>query len=113
LHQGTTAALAVLDEFDHGQLIKRATMVGNIFMASLRDLAAKQPRIREIRGIGLMIGIALEPGLAVPVKMAMLAQGYLVGSVGDSVIRLLPPLILPEEEIAPFIAAMAGVLKEV
>ncbi len=107
------AALAVLDEYAAADLVAVAATRGGQLQAALRELAAQQPMLREIRGLGLMIGIELAAPVAVAVKLRLLERGYLVGSVGDAVIRLLPPLILPEETIAPFIDVLQETLKEV
>jgi acetylornithine/N-succinyldiaminopimelate aminotransferase len=107
------AALTVLDVYEQSGLVNRAAALGEQLQTSLQGLMATQPKIRQVRGRGLMIGIELAAGQAVPVKMALMQRGYLVGSVGDSVIRLLPPLILPQEEIGPFVEVLAAVLQEV
>jgi acetylornithine/N-succinyldiaminopimelate aminotransferase len=107
------AALAVLEEYEQAGLVTRAAALGEQLKTSLQGLMAAQPKIREVRGRGLMIGIELPAGQAVPAKMALMKKGYLVGSVGDSVVRLLPPLILPQEEIGPFVEAFSAVLQEV
>jgi acetylornithine/N-succinyldiaminopimelate aminotransferase len=76
-------------------------------------LMVQQPEvISEVRGAGLMIGIELAKPVAVTVKASMMAKGYLVGSVGASVIRLLPPLILPESLIASFVSDLDHAILE-
>jgi acetylornithine/N-succinyldiaminopimelate aminotransferase len=106
------AALAVLDEYESSGLTAQAAELGTMLQSALRSLAANQPKIKLVRGCGLMIGIELTKGLALPVKNSLFAKGVLVGSVGDSVIRLLPPLILPQEAIPVFIGALAETLEE-
>jgi acetylornithine/N-succinyldiaminopimelate aminotransferase len=107
------AALAVLDEYEASALVPAAAQRGEQLQAALRGLAARQPLIRSIRGRGLMIGVELAKRSAPAVKAGLFKRGCLVGSVGDAVIRLLPPLVLPEEEIAPFITILAEALEEV
>jgi len=107
------AAMAVLDEYEASGLVAAAEKRGDQLRQALLDLAADQPLLAEIRGRGLMIGIQLSKPLALPLKAALFAQGCLVGSVGDSVIRLLPPLILPEDTIPFFIELLKKALKEV
>jgi acetylornithine/N-succinyldiaminopimelate aminotransferase len=107
------AALAVLDEYESAGLVQVAADRGEQLQAALRSLLPRLPQqIREVRGAGLMIGIELAKPCAAAVKNLMMDKGYLVGSVGESVIRLLPPLILPEDTIAPFAAALHDALKE-
>jgi acetylornithine/N-succinyldiaminopimelate aminotransferase len=108
-----SAALSVLETYDEENLAKKAEETGRIFFDVLGQLAEHQPLIREIRGIGLMIGIELTKPIAVKVKMALVDRGYLVGSCHDSIIRLLPPLILDPCEIKPFVKNLDTILKEV
>ena len=108
------AALAVLDEYEASGLIQAAAERGGQFQAALRQMMTSLPGIvSEIRGAGLMIGIELSLPCAAAVKSAMLAKGYLIGSVGTSVLRLLPPLILSDSVIGPFAADLQDTLKEV
>ena len=68
--------------------------------------------ICEVRGAGLMIGIELTQPVAAIVKQIMFDKGYLIGSVGQTVIRLLPPLILSEDLVDPFILDLSIAIKE-
>jgi len=107
------AAMAVLDVYAADHLVQVAADRGEQLQAALRELSGVQPLLKEVRGIGLMIGLELAEPKALALKMNMLEKGYLVGSVGATVIRLLPPLILPAAEIPPFITALNEALKEV
>ena len=107
------AALAVLDVYEAEKLVSVAAVRGEQLLAALRSLMASLPdEVREVRGAGLMIGIELAKPCAAAVKARMMEKGYLVGSVGASVVRLLPPLILPETVIAPFTADLQDAIKE-
>ena len=105
------AACAVLDEYEESDLVGKAGRTGALLQQSLRAMAADTPVIKEVRGAGLMIGIELNKPIALPAKAAMLDSGYLIGSVGTTVLRLLPPLILPDDLIAPFTSDLADCLK--
>lgn len=107
------AALAVLAVYDEDQLVGRAASVGHWFQDQLYDLSEQTGLIAEIRGQGLMIGIELNFPGAVAVKATCLDHGYLVGAVGDRVIRLLPPLIIEQEQLAAFLKDFAVVIQEV
>jgi acetylornithine/succinyldiaminopimelate/putrescine aminotransferase len=65
----------------------------------LRQIAQNNPQITEVRGQGMMWGLVSTFPAAQAVKTAQ-AQGLLILSAGSNVIRLLPPLIISEEEIA-------------
>lgn len=108
------AAMAVLDVYEEEGLIEAAAQRGRQLKQALYDLRKKHPHIiQAVRGAGLMLACELGEPQAAAVKSAMMARGYLIGSVGTSVLRLLPPLILPEETIAPLIVDLEAVLKEV
>lgn len=104
------AALAVLDVYQEEHLTERAGRVGAMLIDALRRLGEAQPVIAEVRGRGLMIGIKLTRPLAVAVRDSLRDRGFLVGSVGAEVLRLLPPLILPESAIEPFVRDLGDVL---
>ncbi len=107
------AACAVLDEYDESHLIQQAEYLGHKFQTALQNLAEKSDKIQEIRGAGLMIGIELTVPEALSVKTKMMEKGYLIGSVGEDILRLLPPLILPEDVIVPFIRDLHECLDQI
>jgi len=78
--------------------------------ARLRAGLSMLAGVREVRGEGFLLGIVLDrPGK--PVREALLSRGILVGGSDlPDVLRLLPPLVLREEEIDRFLAAIAEVL---
>lgn len=91
------AAHAVLDTLENENLIERAALLGKRIAGGLRDALKGNNRIKEIRGKGLMIAVELNepvPGLV----NAGLERGILINAIGDTIVRLLPPLILTDEE---------------
>ncbi len=92
------AALAVLDIIAEEQLLARATRVGQHLAEGLRTLQRQHPLLTEIRACGMMIGVDLAKPLANEIKAACVAKGLLIITVGDSMLRLLPPLVLTEEQ---------------
>ena len=106
-------ALAVLDEYDASGLVSGAAVKGDFFRAQLASCGAPAGAITDIRGLGLMIGIQLGSPIAQQVKAVCLERGYLVNSVGTDVIRLLPPLILRDDEIVRFCRDFGTILGEV
>ncbi len=107
------AALAVLDVYERDGLVERAGRLGSHFRSRLEEVARQGTAIQAVRGMGLMIGVGLKEPCAVTVKERLLEKGYLVGSVGPDTIRLLPPLIISEEQIDQFISDLEATLKEV
>ena len=106
-------ALAVLDEYEASDLVAGAAAKGAFLKERLLACAERTGAIAEVRGLGLMVGIQLKQPVASAVKTACLERGYLVYAVGDSILRLLPPLILTEDEILRFCADLEEILREV
>jgi 4-aminobutyrate aminotransferase/(S)-3-amino-2-methylpropionate transaminase len=104
------AALAVLDLFDSERLLDRAYAQGELLRDRLDDLAARLPRIGEVRGLGSMLGFEIvedpatrQPSPARTRRILEVARerGLLLLRAGthDNVIRLLAPLVATEEEL--------------
>src|SRR4051812_30771128 len=91
------AALCFLDEVVGGGLIARVGPVGRHLEGRPRAVAPKQPPGKEVRGAGLMWGLELT-GDAAAVVPAGLARGVIVNRTAETVVRLLPPLIITEAE---------------
>ena len=91
------AAHAVLDVFEREQIVSRAASMGQYLRDKLTSALQGVNGVKEIRGQGLMIGIELEVDCAELVDQA-LDEGLLINVTAGSVVRLLPPLILSEEE---------------
>ncbi|MCX7710185.1 MAG: acetylornithine transaminase [Clostridia bacterium] len=106
------AGIAVMDVLLNDGLIENAEKVGTYFMESLRKLAQKLPVIREVRGKGLMIGVEFSIDKAKEIKEKCFGKGYLIGNVGSRVLRILPPLILTEQDVDGFIATLSDVLSD-
>jgi acetylornithine/N-succinyldiaminopimelate aminotransferase len=92
-----SAALAVLEVLTSSGLPARAATLGEDLMTLFRARLADVPAIVEVRGRGLMIGIELDRPCADLVGQA-LAAGLLINVTADKVVRLLPPLVLEDEQ---------------
>ena len=105
-----TVALTVLKVLDEEHVPENAASVGDYLMAALRKVEG----ITEVRGKGLMIGAQLAQPMAVKAVADLLEKGFLAVAVGDSVIRMLPPLIVKKEECDLLVAAFQtlGLAKE-
>jgi acetylornithine/LysW-gamma-L-lysine aminotransferase len=101
------AALAAIDMIQEIKLWERAEKLGNIVLSELN--AAKLSAVREIRGKGLMIGIELKQKSA-PYLSKLVERGLLAMPAGVNVIRLLPPLVISEEELRQGISILKEVL---
>lgn len=101
------AALAALDVIEGSSLLEQVREKGEYFRGQLRTIDS--PRIREVRGIGLMLGIELKER-AHPYLAALMDFGVLALPAGPTVIRLLPPLVITKGQIDYVIAALKQVL---
>lgn len=105
------AALAVLEVLQTTDLIVRARTLGEEVRAHLRKHLTEQ-NVREVRGRGLMIGIELR-GKVAPVLKALQARGVLALPAGATVLRLLPPLVIEEDDLWQAVEIIVDVLSTV
>jgi acetylornithine/N-succinyldiaminopimelate aminotransferase len=104
------AGLAVMKTILEEDLPGKAMLMGNYFKEKLANLKSKHSIIKEVRGKGLIIGVELNEEKAVEIKNECFKKGYLVGSVGKSVLRMLPPLIVRKDDIDGFICTLDNIL---
>jgi len=92
------AALATIDLIEDG-LIENAERVGSFLLDGLRDMQARRPLIKEVRGLGLMIGIEFQDhDTMIAVEQAAFRRGLLVLGAGDDVVRMCPPLVFRTDQ---------------
>jgi acetylornithine/LysW-gamma-L-lysine aminotransferase len=97
------AALASLDVIEKEGLVEKARTLGEFFLKGLNDIRSN--KIREVRGLGLMLGIELKEK-AGPYVQALMEKGIIALLAGTNVIRLLPPLVITKEEVAQALSAL-------
>jgi acetylornithine aminotransferase/acetylornithine/N-succinyldiaminopimelate aminotransferase len=91
------ATLCFLDELVGGGLIAHVGRMGRYFEQRLRAMAVRHVIIKEVRGCGLMWGLQLTSD-ATPVISAALERRVIVNRTAETVVRLLPPLVITESE---------------
>ncbi|MDX1687025.1 MAG: aspartate aminotransferase family protein [Candidatus Promineifilaceae bacterium] len=101
------AALAALDVYEQEALPARAAEMGARFRRRLEAIDSRL--IREVRGLGLMMGIELRIR-AMPIVEALMEEGVLALTAGSTVLRLLPPLIIEWEDLERGAEAIEEVL---
>jgi acetylornithine/LysW-gamma-L-lysine aminotransferase len=101
------AAVAAIDVLTGEDLPRRAAETGAYFVRRLREIEC--PRIREIRGLGLMIGIEMKDK-AGPVAQALMQEGVLALLAGTTVLRFLPPLVITREQVDRAVESLTRVL---
>ena len=106
----SAAGYAAIQTYQDEGLIDRAAAMGELLRARLEEALAGLPLVREIRGTGLMIGIELRQRVGRYLKALMEEHAVLALPAGSNVLRLLPPLIISEEEIEQGVDAIAAVL---
>jgi len=104
------AGLATLRVLEGENLYARAHQLGTRLRSEFRSAMAGCASVRDIRGSGLMIGIELDRPCAELVQHA-LDRGLLINVTADSVIRLLPPLILGDAEAELLVATLAPLIR--
>ncbi|MBD8610882.1 acetylornithine transaminase [Frigoribacterium sp. CFBP 13729] len=105
----TAAADAVLGEIERADLVEAAVVRGAQIRAAVE--AMDSPLVAGVRGQGLLIGIGLTQPIAAEISSRCLEAGLIVNAPNDSSIRLAPPLIVGDAEIAEFSALFSRVLK--
>ncbi|MCH7757758.1 MAG: acetylornithine/succinylornithine family transaminase [Thaumarchaeota archaeon] len=103
-----TAALKALTE---DGLVKNSEKMGKIFREGLEKLKEKHHIIREIRGKGLMIGVELKFDVR-DILMNLIKDGVLMLYSGRNILRILPPLVISEEDITKVLQSLDCVLSE-
>lgn len=106
-HLGCAAAIAVLDVMKEENLIENAAKVGTHLMEELKSFKG----IKELRGLGLMIGMELEEPIKEIRSKLLFEQKVFTGVSGTNVIRLLPPLCLSMAEADDFLERLHNVVK--
>ena len=105
------AGLVTIDVMEDDGLLEHAAAMGELLMRGLRRELAGVDGFVEVRGTGLMIGIELARPCGQVVAQALQA-GLVLNVTADTVVRLLPPLILSREQAELAVATLAPILRE-
>ncbi len=103
------AGIAALKALTEDGLIQNSEKMGKIFRDGLEKLKEKHAIIREVRGKGLMIGVELKFEVK-NVLMNLMEEGVLMLYSGRNILRILPPLVITEEDIAKVLQVLDRVL---
>ena len=105
------AALATINTIEDQGLLSRAAAIGDRLMAGLKEGLSSSSHVLHIRGRGCMIGIELNK----PCKslfMAAMEKGLIINVTADSVIRLLPPFVMTDDEVDQVVAILVPLIKD-
>lgn len=106
----SVAALTTLAIMEDENLLDNATKMGTLIMAEFATSLSGMASIKEIRGMGLMLGIELDRPCAELVKIA-LDHGVFINVTHDNVIRLLPPLTINAAEARELVVRVSAAIK--
>jgi acetylornithine aminotransferase len=105
----TAVSKAVLSSLLNDGWLEHCRNMGIYFMAGLEELKKRHACIKEVRGLGLIIGVELDrPGA--PVLEACVQRGFLINCAQEKVLRFVPPLVVTKKEIDQLIEALDAVL---
>ncbi|RLE63608.1 MAG: hypothetical protein DRJ38_07130 [Thermoprotei archaeon] len=105
-----TAALAAINVIREEKLCEKAREMGALLKNGLENAVSKSFLAREVKGLGLMIGIKLRRGVAGEIAFQAVDKGVLLLTAGRNVIRLLPPLVINREQVGKVIDVLEEVL---
>ncbi len=105
------AANAVFDVIEQENLLEHVQEVSSYFIAKLQSMQEKYPKlIQEVRGKGLMVGIELSvPGK--DIVTGCLEQGLIINCTANTVLRLVPPLVVQRQQIDEMLNVLDSVLE--
>lgn len=104
-------ALAVLDTIEANGLVERAAALGQRMLGGFREALKGVEGVTEVRGLGLLLGIELERPCGELVGRA-LERGLLINVTYGNVIRLLPPLVIDDEQAHSIVDGVATLVRE-
>jgi acetylornithine/N-succinyldiaminopimelate aminotransferase len=104
------AAVATLRTILDEDLAGHAAEVGDYFRSKLWALTDGLPLVREVRGLGLMIGVDLSRDVARQAVSLSLANGLIINATGEHTLRMVPPLILSTAEVDEAVDILERVL---
>jgi len=105
------AACAAIDVLVEEKLAERAAALGGYFKEKLEGLQTRHRIIREVRGLGLMLGVELRFDV-LNIIIKSMNKGILILDAGRNVLRFLPPLVIEKEHIDRVISVLDTVLEE-
>jgi len=103
--------LSVLETLESNHLSERAGLLGQHLLEGFQANLQGKPGVRSIRGLGLMIGIELDRPCGELVSRAQ-EQGLLINVTADTVVRLLPPLIISDEQAAQILSVVSALIND-
>ena len=105
------AGIAVMEYFGEANLLDNVNLVSEVLFERLNKLKAKYSCLTNVRGQGLLIGIEFDDSIiASGLREELFRAGFLVSSIGRSVIRIAPPLIITKSQAISFVKELDQLL---
>jgi acetylornithine aminotransferase/acetylornithine/N-succinyldiaminopimelate aminotransferase len=105
-------AIAVIDTIQRENILAHIEEVGNFFRSELEGLKQRHDCIKEVRGLGLMLGVELNSAdLAKSIAAQMMERRIIINRTSETVLRFLPPYILERKHVEVTITALDELLK--
>ncbi len=108
-HLACAAAISVLDIIKAEQLVTNAEKTGQYLLDELKKI----PLLKEVRGLGLMIGLEFEMPVTDIRNRLLFEKKIFTGASGTNIIRLLPPLCLTKQDANIFLAALKEIIQTI
>ncbi len=105
------AACAAIDVMVEERLPERAAKLGKYFKEKLEELQARHKIVRDVRGLGLMIGMELRFDV-LNILLKSIDKGVLILDAGRNILRFLPPLVIEKEHIDRVVTVLDAILEE-
>lgn len=105
----TSAALEVVKALGEGGLIEQAAATGAYFREQLQNLQSRHRSVKEVRGLGLLLGMEISADGDAIVRACM-ERGYLINCIQGNILRFVPPLIISRGEIDGLVACLDELL---
>jgi acetylornithine aminotransferase len=108
----SAVAYAVLGALLDEGWVEHCLEIGDYFKGELQELVSRFDFVREVRGLGLILGLVLDrPGA--PYVQACLDEGFIINCVQDNVLRFAPPLIVKKKEIDSLLETLVSIFERV
>jgi len=106
------AGLAVMDQLINRGVVENAARVGDYFKNKLKEMASRHSFVKEVRGLGLILGMELDVNGGEIVTRCQ-DRGLLINCVNGNVLRFLPPLVITPGDVDQAAGILEKVLEEV
>lgn len=107
------AAIATLEVLENENILDNAFEVGSYFVERLRAMQLSHPElIADVRGRGLMVGLEFAVPISKKIHAQLMQDGIITNSIGDTILRFVPPLVITREDCDIVIDALHKAMLE-